>query len=278
MTDFPDWGTTQAQATAISTTGVPLLSNPNVLVNQTLQSIAAGGSLVFGPVAVTQTGYSLQVNTTFPSTATNPFLEVVMTWTDPGTGQVYDDEHYFVPGAQTPSAFTVLGSGPARSGHLTVTLVNLETVQAGTVTLQVAQHSTVSPRDTFRWRNTTDNAVVVPGLTLPVLPDDELCLGYLRGATIAAGATTSWLFGMAPGRLVQLAGITSGIAATSIVLQVQAAPTSVYTGSGICLYEALATLGFDFQFIAPRAPVLLKVTNNATSGTLTFNGAMFTQD
>lgn len=278
MTDFPDWHTPQANATAISTTGVPLLSNPNVLINEQLQVIAAGSDAVYGPVTVTQTGYSLQVITLFPVAATNPFVEVVLTWTDPASGIVYDESHQFVPGSSGASGFTVLASGPARSSNLTVTVNNLDGAQAATISLLAGQHSTVAVRDTWRWRNADDNGLTVEGETLASLPDDELCLGYLHSATVNAATTLSWLFGMAPGRTVQLSGITSGVAASNVVLQAQAAPTSAYTVAGICLYEALTTPGFDFTFQAPRGPVLLKISNNATSGTLSFSGAMFAQD
>lgn len=276
--DYPDWQEPQAHATAIAETGVPLLSVPNVLITETLQSVPGAGDVAYGPVTFTQTGYALHVITSFPVAATNPFLEVVLTWTDPTSGLVYDEQHYYVPGSSGASGFTVLGQGPARSPQLTITLNNQDPAQAATVTLLAGQDSITRDRDSWRWRNFDNNGLAVEGLTLATLPADELCLGYLHSVTIPAGQTDDWLFGMAPGRLVNLSGITSGITASSVVVQVQAAPTSIYSGAGICLYEALVTPGYDFQFIAPRAPVLLKISNNATAGTLTFSGGMFSQD
>lgn len=278
VTDFPDFQVPQAHATAVAATGVPLLSKPNVLVSSLLQSIPASGTQHYGPVTLTQTGYAIQILVQFPVAATSPYVEVVLTWSDPVSSTVYGEQHYWVPGAAPPTAFTTLGEGPARSNQLTVTVNNNDPAQAATVSLLVAQDSVGRNVDRWYYRNAADNGLVVPGHTLAALPDDESVLGLFNAITVAVSTTATFLCGMAPGQRVTLAGVASGIAASSIAIQVAAAPESVYGTPGLLLQADITDLNENFTFTAPRSPLLFKIRNNATSGTLTFSGMLVAAD
>lgn len=261
--DYPDFATPQAHATAIAATGVPLLTAPNTLINALLQTVAAAGGTLVKIANFTQVGYAIQVIVNFPAAATNPFCEVTFTWSDPVSATVYDEAHYFVPGAAGASGFTVLGNGPVRSSQLTVTVTNLDAAQAATVTLQVAQDSCIRTADRWYWRNASDNGLAVPTFTVAQLPDDEDVLGILHNLTIPASSSATFLFGMAPGRTVQLDGTVGTITPASLSFKVFAQPTSVYTTAGTLIDTTPAAATWSYQFLAPRAPMILTVTNSS---------------
>lgn len=264
VADFPDFQVPQAHATAIATTGVPLLTVPNTLISALLQVVAAAGGTLVKTATFTQVGYALQVIVNFPAAATNPFCEVALTWSDPVSGQVYDEAHYFVAGAAGASGFTTLGNGPVRAGQLTVTVTNLDAAQAATVTLEVAQDSCIRTADRWYWRNATDNGLTVPGFTLAQLPDDEDVLGILHNLVVPASGSLVVLCGMAPGRSVQLSGTVGTISPSSLQFKVQAVPTSVYTTAGDLLDTTPTTAAWNYQFLMPRAPVIWTITNSST--------------
>lgn len=263
--DYPDFATPQAHATAIAATGVPLLSSPAILATSIAQVVAASGTETFANEVLTQTGYAIELVIAYPAAATNPFCEVRLTWTDPVSGIVYGEQHYFVVGGTAAAPMTTLGSGPARSAQLTVAVTNLDTVQAATVTMLLAQDSTIRQADRWGWRNAANASGIVPANTLATLPDDESVPGYLNAVNVLNAANATWLFGMAPGQLVQLSGSASSAAALAYSYQVRGVPSSVYTASGYLLYSDVTTTGFNGTFIAPRAPVSLKITNNGTA-------------
>lgn len=275
--DYPDWQDPQAHATAISTTGVPLLGAPANLVTDLLRTIPGGGNEQYTDLPVTQTGYAGQLTITYPVAATNPFCEVQLIWGDSASATVIATETYYVAGGLVGAPMQTLAGGIAKADQLTVIVTNLDLAQTATVSIVLDQDSVTRPDDRWYWRNAVNASGSVAGLNLMTLPDDELSLGYLHTATVPAGTTNSWLAGMAPGRLVQLGMVCTGVTASNIVVQVQAAPTSVYTGAGICLYQLPTALGFSYQYIGTRSPVLLKVTNLATTGTLSFSAMMTSQ-
>ena len=265
VADYPDFATPQAHATAIAGTGVPLLTVPNTLISALLQAVAAAGGTLVKTATFTQVGYAIQVIVNFPAAATNPFCEVAFTWSDPVSGQVYDEAHYFVPGASGASGFTVLGNGPVRAGQLQVTVTNLDAAQIATVSLEVAQDSCIRTADRWYWRNATDNGLTVPTFTLAQLPDDEDVLAILHNLVVPASASLVVLCGMAPGRTVQLAGTVGTISPSSLQFKVQVVPASVYTTAGDLLDTTPTAATWGYQFLAPRAPLLFTITNSSTT-------------
>lgn len=265
ITDYADWNEPAAHAAAIATVGVPLLSSPNTLLNQIGVSIPAGGFQQFVGLPFTQIGYAVQMIVEFPVAATNPFVELRLTWSDPVSAAVYDEAHYFIAGSGSGvSGWTTLGNGPARSSQLTAEVTNLDPAQAVTVTIQVAQDSCVRQADRWYWRNNANIGLGVPGFNLAQQIDDEDVLGIMHNSVIPASGSLKLLCGMAPGRLAQLAGTLVTVAPSAITFQVQAVPSSVYTTASDVLYAVPAAATFGYQFLLPRAPVLLQVTNSST--------------
>lgn len=276
--DFPDFATPQAHATAIAATGVPLLSAPGTLITALLQNVAANGGTLTQFATFTQVGYALNIITSFPAAATNPFVEVALIWTDAVSGTVYDEAHYFVPGASGASGFTVLANGIVKSSRLEVIVTNLDAAQAATVSLLVAQDSVSRDHDRWYFRNAADNGLAVQGQTVATLLDDELTLGLINAVNVALSSNTTWMFGMAPGRLVQVSGFMSSSAALDYNLQVRPVPSGTYTSSGYLLYLASTATSFNGTFLAPRAPVSVKVTNNSPTAAVNVHLLLTAQD
>lgn len=275
--DYPDYAPHVATAQQIAATGVPLLGNPGQLGTASLAVIAGGGVKAYPVTNLAQTGYHGEFGVTFPAGTAIPFVEVELTWSDAATGFTVATDHYIIPGATSPHTFNVFASGTAKANRIQVSLINLDASNSATVTWVVNQDSITRPHDRWYWNNTIANLGTVPGNTLPTLPDDESVLGILNAVTINAATSASFLCGMAPGQLVQFAGNTAGISPGSISMNVFAAPGSVYTAGGLLLQEVLTTAAFGFTFVAPRAPLLATIHNNATSGTLTVSGMMTAQ-
>lgn len=278
MSDYPDWQEPQAHANAIASTGVPLLSAQGNLLDLAAQIIAGGGQYQSNPLSLTQLGYATYIALESSGLSANPFVRVQFVWSDSNTSQITGEDNFWVVGSGSSPGWVTLGSGPAKGNILTIWIYNQDPSLSCTVKFMLAQDSMVRVVDRWRWQNSADTSLTLPGITPASLVPDETHLGFLHAVSIPAGQTDDWLFGMAPGQNVQLSGITSGTTPSNIVLQVQPAPTSEYSGASICLYENLANAGFDYTFVAARAPLLLKVTNNATSGSATLSCAMFAQD
>lgn len=269
VADYPDFATPQAHATAIAATGVPLLAAPATLINRSGVTILGGNTNVLAPVTFTQVGYATQIMASFPAAATNPFISVELLWADAATSLVYDDAHYITVGASGATAFTTLGNGPARSGQLTMSITNLDPAQTVTLQIQVAQDSSIRTTDRWYWRTNVDIGLPVPTFTPATLVPDEDVLGILHGVTVPASTSVTYLFGMAPGRTVNFAGTLVTTPPASVTYQVSPAPLTTYTSAADVLITAPAAANFGYQFIAPRAPLYLKITNSsATAGTI----------
>lgn len=277
VTDYPDYSPHVAHAQQIAATGVPLLTLSTPLISTTSQNIA--GNAVYTPPVkpVSQIGYEFWLQASTGAAATVPYLQVKMTWIDSTSGRAVATDSFVVPAASSPGGFVTIGRGPTKADQLSLTIQNLDPAVGATINLAILQNSRVYPRDTWQWQMGNVVGVTVPGFTLPTLPDDESVLGVLNSSTVAASSSSGFLFGMAPGALVQLAGATSGITPSNVGLIVSALPAGVYTAGGQLLNTVLTTAQFSYQFIAPRAPLFVQWSNNATSGTLSVSGMMTAQ-
>lgn len=279
MTDYPDWHNgPQDHANSISTTGVPLLSLPSNLINDSARNLAASGVHAYNSVSLTQLSYVATVQWDIPNTATVPYLHVNILWSDSGTSQLTGEDNYYIAGAPASPGHTTLGSGPAKGNIATITVTNLDPAQAGQVNFIFSQDSMVRDRPLWHWQNSYDTNLTVPGFTNAHLPVDENCLGNWTSSGVSAGTTANRIFGMAPGRLVTLAGSGSGVVATSVSIRALPIVSGVYSADCHLLDEVLSALSFTYTFVAPRCPIQLQVSNNATSGTFTMTGGMFYQD
>lgn len=262
MTDYPDYQTPAEHARQISVTGVPLLAQAATVYANPAVSVPANSSFASGTFPVNQTAYEIYISVGFPVAATVPFVEVTLQWGEPsGTVSMWADT-YIIPGNTAAAGFLVRGRGPAKGSTVAVNIANLDAAQAASVNVRLLQHSRVAVRDDWRWNNGFNRSAVVPGWTLPVLPDDESVLGMEAAAAVAAGASVSWLCGMHNG-LVNFGLDLGGGALANLVVQVAAEPAGSYVANNP-IYGTVNPPP-NFQVACPRSPVRFQLHNNGTT-------------
>lgn len=122
MTDYPDWQTSQDQATKISTTGVPLLQNSLKVAHQA-QTLAVNGTQAFGPFTLNSICQETWVSA--EATAGTPdYLDIRLDWTDSSTGLLLMSRDYRIIAGALGSPHTAKIFGPVHADTLTVTITN----------------------------------------------------------------------------------------------------------------------------------------------------------
>lgn len=151
------WTASPAQIAAqIALSGVPLLSKSTLSTNTGATSIGGGGTQQqIGPLAMGQTGYEIFVSVTATSGLAQPFLSVLMQWSDSATGLLVAEEQWWLAGA-FPSAQQYTGTGPTKGDTLLITVTN-DAPSGMTYDIALAQNSRAYARDD--WRQITNNAV-----------------------------------------------------------------------------------------------------------------------
>lgn len=274
LTDYPDYSPHVAHADQIAATGVPLLTKSGLLFRQAIVNLGAGQAASTGVLPVSQIGYEVLVSAQTGGASANPFARVAMAWTDSTTGFIVATDTFMMPMATDAGGFTIIGRGPTKADGLNITVTNYDTVTAPVIALTALQNSRVYPADQWRWSGTADAGRTVPGYTLAALNPDETVLGFVGGISLAAGAASTWLFGMSPGGPVQLSYGLAGVAASNIRVHVFPLPTGLYSGQNDLAGDTVANLSDSVTFYATRSPLAVEVGNIATSGTLSGSMAM----
>lgn len=277
VTDYPDWSPHVATAQQIAVTGVPLLAAPATVLNTT-KVIAGGGSYASGLLAMPQIGYEFELLLNTTSSATQPFAELILEWTDQGTGLSSGHTAWYCPASSAVASWVLAGHGPNRGNQVAVTVNNDDPSISLTAGIRLVTNSRVYDKDMVSGDNITNTLTTIPGFTLPSLPDDNSILGFLSSQSVPAASSKQWLFSPAPRRPVHFAGVTSGITPASVQVQVQGKYQGQLGGGSILLNQVLTTAGYAFDFTCHGGVMLLTVFNNATSGTLSFGGMMVAQD
>lgn len=272
VADFPDWQAPSAHAAQIATQGVPLLAG-SVGVPGRTWALAGGASSTAAAMTFHKIGYEMLVKANIGSTATVPFAQLNLDWTDSGSGLLVATDTWVVPCAQSPAKFIVAGRGPTKADTCTPTVTNLDPAITNSVELDVLENGRVYQLDNWVWMNQSDAALTVPGFTLPSFTDDESCLGFLPGTTIAASGSSKFLFGMWDGPIMVSYELTSGTAA-SLQIRLRATPDSLYTGHNIL--GSFGTPPTNFLIQGPRSPIQAVIANSATT-TINIAMAMFRQ-
>jgi hypothetical protein len=277
VTDYPDFSPHVATAQQVAATGVPLLTKNTRVYQQAFTNVASGAAASTGLLAMGQIGYEVLVNARCNGAATNPFAEIRMTWTDSTTGFTLGSDTFITPMSGSATPWAVIGRGPTKADEVTVTVTNLDSLTAPSITITVLQNSRVYPTDNWNWNNASVAGLTVPGFALPTLPNDESVLGIVSNVNVAAGAVNTWLLGMATSGQVIVTTSFSGVTTTNIRCHIYPQPNSKY-GSSIDLVAFTATANnTSMPYNPPRAPVILVVSNGATTGTLTGEVAVIRQ-
>ena len=266
--DYPDWSAPQAHATAIASTGVPLLTGAASILASGVQSVPHGAAYVSAVLPVSQIGYELLVQAQYPSAATVPYAMVQLLWKDSASGLIVDTDDWVVPGATSPAYWFVRGHGPTKANQVQVKIINFEPAQSLSAQINILQNSRVYTVDDWRWNNFQNTGLTVPNVTVaPVLPQDETILGIVNNVSVAASSSKSWLAGMYDGEIQ--VGYSSGgsVTLSSEVLAIKPVPDSQYSAYQTILSQTPPA--GNQMIIGVRAPLLVTVTNNSTTTALT---------
>jgi hypothetical protein len=268
--DYPDYQTPQAHATAIANTGVPLLANPVEEYGATAITVPPGtiGQIIQNLAATDGTdlsGYlSYEIRLLAESNAASaaPFLQVDFEWYGDAalTQLLYRDEWYITCG-DTAAGPTVYGTGPVRGGYLQITVGNIDTVNAITITdMYVYLNSRPAPFMQPDWRTAKANAPV-PGYSVPGYGDNfDGLLGQVNNGLITAGGTVSWIFGLFNG----VCDLSLEATGTAPNVMVQPNWYSPHTAGLVPLGPPVtltgATLAALMTLALPRYPLIVTVT------------------
>lgn len=259
--DFPDFGLPQAHATAISTTGTPLLHGVNVIQGANLVNVPANGfASPFQTVA--KPGYVIALQAVSVGTPTSPWLRVSLFWFDtPGAAHGTAEEVWVVPVTTSGgSVIRILGKGPTKGQSVTIQLHNTDGAVACNVTYTFLETTQHIARDDWR----SDPIASVAAQT-PFAQQDPwaLIMGAETGISIPASSSVGRLLPLYAGQVAL--NVVDGFATPNWGVTVQAIDPAL-TGAAAQLYNqpklSVATLQATVNL--PRCPCQVILFNLAT--------------
>lgn len=260
VVDYPDFATPQANATAISTTGVPLLALAGTLLTSQVFTLTGGQTQNSAVIPITQLGYEISLSCQIGNAATVPFVDAILLWMDP-TGNVTIAQEKWILPCQSTGSFTITGTGPTKGAQLKLRLVNEDPAVTATVTAVILTNSRVYTRD--RWIPSGLSAV--PTFTTAGGDPRTEALALIDGLSVPNGTTATRIFPTYHGDVllyVDQAGVSAANSTASLSL--------VPSGSlgAAALWSGQPTggigLGTDTLLRLPRAPTLFKFVNAGT--------------
>lgn len=262
MTDYPDWQNPAANALQIALAGVPLLTRSQVLYPLATVAVPPGEAPISAVLPVSQIGYELFIAAQVPAAATVPFLTLKLVWSDSVTGQITASDHFTVPAATVAGAYSVAGRGPTKGDQVQVRANNLDPAQVIQVQAGLLQNSRIYAADQWQTLAANSKNAVIPGFTLPTMPDNAEILGTLNGAAVPANGMMAWLVPMGSARPAVLVMNTSATAPANIRVDLFPVPAGEFGVSPPLGPGVPAAVDFLAEFIAPFAPMMLRVTNS----------------
>jgi hypothetical protein len=266
--DYPDFQTPQANADAISLTGVPLLALSGALLESTSFPVPGGAGVTFPTLAVTQLGYEIQVSCSVGSAATNPYVSADMSWIDSASGLVVAEETWVLAAASGNNVNTFIGTGPTKGDTLTVTITNVDPAVTATVSLVLLTNSRIHSRD--RWiQSVTNNP---PGITLTGGHPLSGVIASYSAQVIDSGNTRSFLLPLYAGDVLFYMDQQGNSAADS-TFYLQPAPTSKFGTASMWSASPAGGVGSGVTQVLrfPRAHVLATYVNSgADNATINF--------
>lgn len=265
MTDFADWQGPTANAAQIKATGVPLIAKSVTVSAPNSQQVGPQADYASAVTDIAGTGYEILVNAQVPSSAATPFAQVTLNWIDSTSGVTVWRDYWIMPAAEPTSKFVIYGHGPSKADQVQVVVTNLDSAETMTIEYWLLGNGRSYSKDDWRWDNYTNSLVTVPGWTLATLPNDPSYLGAVNGITLAAGASSTYLFGMYNGPLIIVSDVTAG-ALSDLVLNITPQPGSSFTPNNTVF--GAATPAAAQQLAGPRAPLRV-IAHNVGSSSLT---------
>lgn len=269
MTDYPDYQTPQAHASAIYAQRVPLAKGTAAVGSAINQTVAANTSQQVVTTAVfDQPAIQATLAAKLPAAAGGtPFAQLWLVWFDSATNLIIAERKYSIGSGD--NVLNVAGLiGVARGQLLNVDIVNLHATQPLTYDWSVAGISHVPADDDWR----QDNPNPVNTFTLPGGDPTAGVLAVINAA-VAVGTPVARMTA-ASNRLCRVVvDNTGGTSAVSVVISDPAPALPLYgstAGAEFWSSGAVSPGGLVNDFYQmPNGPALVTVTNLATTGPVT---------
>lgn len=260
VADYPDFATPQAHATAVSITGVPLLTLPTELLAAQIFSIAGGGTSIPTILTFNQLGYEILIVLSVPAGATVPFADIDLVWTDTGGSNTVAEEKW-VLAAGSAANYIYTGTGPTKGNKLSFKITNLDPAQTLTATVTFLVNSRIYRRD--RW--VANTIVAVPTFTNGGGDPRREILFDLDAVNVNAGITITRLLPVFHGDVL-FYWDSLGVALANSNASLAPVPTGTVGTAALWSGETANGVGQGQAVVLrlPRAPALFKYTNSGT--------------
>lgn len=251
--DFPDFNLPQGTATAISSTGVPLLTGINALTSGS-QLIPINNSESLFDVQTTQIGYDAQLSVSSLNGPT--YLNVTVSWNDSGAGgALVDQQSYWIVAGPSATPHVVSLNGPTRGDSMQVQVFAYN--NSVTLTWSVAQTSRVYAKHDMRsLGNFSGQGVTGPdGQDVPAQ-----ILAYAQKTIAGAAGTYSVVMPLYAGKVTVKMHTASGANDLEVTISStadQLVPQVVFDAETNSQGSATVT-----DVYLPRAQCTLTLTNN----------------
>lgn len=273
MTDYPDYQTPQANATAIAGTGVPLLTLANALIDETAVSVSSGSPVSYpasGEQSVTQIGYEGQLILDGGGSSLT-VLEVELAWFNNGI-QVCVETFYLMP-PTTAYVHEVQFSGPTKGNGLIATLSCVEGTLVSVGTFIMLQNSRVYTKSIWQ---TTYFEGTFPNGDSAIAADPANGIIAAASVSVPAGTTNTYVLPFYNGRYQIEANSGSDTDNGQIIITNASDPNVVGT---LMLNRGLSSTGNidDHDLTLPNSQCTIGIRNEATNAQ-TFNVTILATD
>lgn len=265
MTDFPDWTAPQANATAISTTGVPLLRQTITLGSGSGVALSPGlGATLLNRVTINQPSFEGLFSLSQAAGAgSNPFAVMFFNWFDSASGLNVASRSYVLSSGNGPAnQLQYYVSGPCFGDQLSVSITNLESLTNQSLTYAINSTSHLHARDTIYQP--------VYAQTAPITfssPNGNPLAGVLFRTNPSVPANST---------LTRLIAVYNAV--VDIMVDANGSPANVVTSATDPSGQLTAVVGGElfahttlsggrdqFEVGFPNGPVLLNIRNTSTN-------------
>jgi hypothetical protein len=239
--------------------------------NHTTTLVPTNPSINGGLAPTDQLSYEIALGLTAGVGSTLPFAHVILTWyafdQQPKNQTIVDTVGFYVPmgtNADPNGPLVIKGRGRQRGSYMTIKVNNFDTVACSLAFLQLMDTARVGTRDAWNWDINAGNSPTVPGFTLGNAASASLEVGRVSAVNINAGATKSFLFGIATGRVYFRLHV-NGLTTDQLEFQVQPVPSNIFPATTfyIHMFMGNAIIEYENFFVAARCPLLINLINNA---------------
>ena len=266
--DYPDFQYPQAHADRIANTGVPLLRFTNNLGFAASATLVGAANVTLLPsMPINQPGYEVAITVSMPAgTGTLPFIRLSLQWLDSVSNiQVARRDVVLACGNAPANALTYYIRGPMHGNRFVVKAVNIDPAVTATITWTANETSHVYEHDEAI--QNAYGAVAPNGFTNPAGVSTANLVAY-TAATIAASGSNIFLCALQAGDVILNIDAISAANTTKVELF---DPSGYITGaalSPIFGVDVAAAGSASIQLTLPFSPLLLKVTNLGTAGSI----------